>query len=243
MPSSGTAALAIHRPLYGQVREIVLSRIRQGAWRAGQMLPNEIDLAAEFGVSIGTVRRAIEGLERQGVVTRRQGRGTFVASAGAQLYALESFPLQPVHADAGPLSHVSIRSAQRAPSPEERRQLDLGAAGELVEIVSHVQLRQRTVGREISVFPLARIPSAALSCRSRQHLRSRLGAGGLAAKWWLDRLTIVAAGEACAQALGVALDQPILQLSRITFLPSQQPLELRTVAFLPSELVYVSRGH
>jgi GntR family transcriptional regulator len=53
-------------------------RVATGAWKPGSALPNEGDLAREFGVSPGTVRKALEGLEQMRLITRRQGRGSFV---------------------------------------------------------------------------------------------------------------------------------------------------------------------
>ena len=65
-------------PLYAQVRERLLERIRSGTWKPGQLIPNEFEIAAEFGVSQGTARKAINELASEGLVVRQQGRGTFV---------------------------------------------------------------------------------------------------------------------------------------------------------------------
>ena len=66
------------RALYLQVRDALAQRIATGEWRPGSAVPNERDLAHEVGVSAGTVRKALELLETQRLITRRQGRGTFV---------------------------------------------------------------------------------------------------------------------------------------------------------------------
>ena len=63
------------RPLYLQLRDALLDRIVAGEWQAGTNMPNENQLAQEFGVSPGTVRKAIDLLERERVLMRRQGRG------------------------------------------------------------------------------------------------------------------------------------------------------------------------
>jgi DNA-binding GntR family transcriptional regulator len=67
-----------NRPLYLQVRDAVAERIATGTWKTGNAIPNEGDLAREFGVSVGTVRKALGLLEGQHILTRQQGRGTFV---------------------------------------------------------------------------------------------------------------------------------------------------------------------
>ena len=61
-----------------QVEHRLLERIRSGAWKPGQLIPNEFEIAAEFGVSQGTARKAINELASEGLVVRQQGRGTFV---------------------------------------------------------------------------------------------------------------------------------------------------------------------
>ncbi len=68
-----------HVPRYIRVREILRQRILDGVYSPGERIPSEPDLAREFGVSRGTVERAIRALVQEGVLTREQGRGTFVA--------------------------------------------------------------------------------------------------------------------------------------------------------------------
>src|SRR6478672_7519758 len=67
------------RPLYRQVRDVLVKRIADGVWQAGQMLPSEPDIAADLGVSPGTVRKALDEMTAENLVVRRQGRGTYVA--------------------------------------------------------------------------------------------------------------------------------------------------------------------
>jgi GntR family transcriptional regulator len=66
------------RPLYLQVRDALASRIAAGEWKPNAAIPNEGDLAREFGVSSGTMRKALDLMEGERLLTRRQGRGTFV---------------------------------------------------------------------------------------------------------------------------------------------------------------------
>ena len=66
------------RPLYVQVMEIISKRIEKGEWSPGEALPAEPKFAEQLGVSQGTVRKALDGIARNKLVVRRQGRGTFV---------------------------------------------------------------------------------------------------------------------------------------------------------------------
>lgn len=69
------------QPLYVRARNIMVDRLIEGHWRPGEMLPSEFALAAELGVSQGTMRKALDAMTAEGLLTRRQGRGTFVAEA------------------------------------------------------------------------------------------------------------------------------------------------------------------
>jgi GntR family transcriptional regulator len=70
-------------PLHEQVRGLILSRIERGDWPTGAPIPPEVHLSREFGVSIGTVRKALDQLARDRILVRERGRGTFVKDGGA----------------------------------------------------------------------------------------------------------------------------------------------------------------
>lgn len=67
-------------PLYYQLQEIIRARIEGGQWGPGQQLPPEAELCAEFNLSRGTVRQALADLVREGMLHRRRGKGSFVAT-------------------------------------------------------------------------------------------------------------------------------------------------------------------
>jgi GntR family transcriptional regulator len=73
---------ALALPLYHQVAGILRQRIEEGVYPVGTRLQSEDEFAAEFDVSRATVRQAIGELVMEGLVVRRQGRGTFVESIG-----------------------------------------------------------------------------------------------------------------------------------------------------------------
>ena len=69
-------------PMGQQIARILRERLVTGVYESGQRLPDEDSLAAEFGVSRGTLRRGVADLVRQGLVVRKRGKGTFVISSG-----------------------------------------------------------------------------------------------------------------------------------------------------------------
>lgn len=68
------------KPLYLEVKSWVTDKISSGEWKPGGVIPSESKLAATFGVSIGTIRKAVDELVAEQVLVRRQGLGTFVTA-------------------------------------------------------------------------------------------------------------------------------------------------------------------
>src|SRR3546814_15101513 len=66
--------------LYQQIKGLLLQSLDRGEWKPGEAIPSELELAARFQVSQGTVRKAIDELASENLLLRRQGKGTFVAT-------------------------------------------------------------------------------------------------------------------------------------------------------------------
>lgn len=79
MHSELTISQADSRPMYLQIIEQVRRRVAVGDWGPGQEIPSIRALAASTRVSVITIKRAYFELEHEGVITTRQGRGTFVS--------------------------------------------------------------------------------------------------------------------------------------------------------------------
>jgi len=74
------AAAPSFQPLYLQLRDLLVASLEADEWRPGEAIPSETELASRFGVSQGTVRKAIAALAADNLLVRRQGKGTFVAT-------------------------------------------------------------------------------------------------------------------------------------------------------------------
>src|SRR5438105_12678742 len=85
-PSAPEAATPAFSPLYQQIKGLILQSLQAGEWKPGEAIPSEVELAARFRVSQGTVRKAIDELASENILLRRQGKGTFVASHNEPSY-------------------------------------------------------------------------------------------------------------------------------------------------------------
>jgi DNA-binding GntR family transcriptional regulator len=78
-------------PLYHRIKEDLSLQIRSGSWRPGLEIPSEAELCRHYGVSRGTIRRAVADLVQQGLVCRRQGSGSFVSQPKLEGSVLGSY--------------------------------------------------------------------------------------------------------------------------------------------------------
>ena len=89
---------ATFSPLYLQIKTLITRGLQAGEWKPGDAIPSEGDLAKRFGVSQGTVRKAIDAMASENLLIRRQGKGTYVAThheARAQFRFLRLAPDEP----------------------------------------------------------------------------------------------------------------------------------------------------
>ena len=106
-------------PRYHRIADTLRERIRGGEWAPGAPLPNQRRLAREFGVTLMTLRQALQLLERDDLITRRHGLGTFVAAPSIDYEITKLLRL------AGDLSaqgeSVSTRVLAACPAVADRR--------------------------------------------------------------------------------------------------------------------------
>ena len=104
-------------PRYQRLRDDIAIRINRREWRPGDLIPSEAELAAQHGVAIGTVRKAIDQLVADGVLERQQGRGTFVRRARFNSSLFRFFRFQSESGERRiPQSRILSRKVVAAPS-------------------------------------------------------------------------------------------------------------------------------
>ncbi|WP_062308845.1 GntR family transcriptional regulator [Polynucleobacter sinensis] len=95
--------IASFSPLYQQIKAMILASLQASEWLPGEAIPSEIELAARYAVSQGTVRKAIDELAAQNLLVRRQGKGTFVATHQEEGWQYRFLRLEP---DSGERLHL-----------------------------------------------------------------------------------------------------------------------------------------
>ena len=217
-------------PLYQQIKSLLLRSLQGGEWKPGEAIPSEMELAARFRVSQGTVRKAIDELATENLLVRRQGKGTFVATHAEENIQYRFLRLAP---DAGPATgmarHVLECRRMRAPA-DVARALQLGAGDGAVMV-------RRTLSRDGTPVVLDDIwlPAALFKGLTAERLMGYAGPmyGLFETEFGVrmiraeEKIRAVAADNTSAEILAVEIGAPLLSVERLSRTYGDQPVELR----------------
>ena len=226
--SGAMAAVLAPRPLYVQVRELMIGRMIQGVWKPGAVLPSEVQLAEEFGVSQGTVRKALDALAAENLVIRRQGRGTFVAEHDDERALFHFFHL--VGEDGSRQlpggSQLSCRAGKATRLEAER--LDIGRGARVIRVRRTRDLAGASAIYESISVPAELFPDlggdGVLPNTLYELYESRYGVTIVRAE---ERLRAVEAPAEAAALLGLMPGAPLLETDRVAFALNGRPAEWR----------------
>ncbi|RME64979.1 MAG: GntR family transcriptional regulator [Alphaproteobacteria bacterium] len=143
------------RPLYRQVYDYLVKQISEGAWKAAEALPSEQALAAELGVSQGTVRKALDVMAAEKLIERRQGKGTYVAEHTQERALFRFFRLARPEGERVLPECGAEEVKRRRASARDANKLELPADAAVVEIK-----RTRLVDGAPAVFETIIIPES-----------------------------------------------------------------------------------
>lgn len=224
------ALAASDRPLYEEVRARLIEGISQGAWRAGEALPSEGELARGFGVAVGTLRKAVDTLVAEQVLVRRQGKGTFVASHDGRRLMFHFFHIvERGGGKAYPEARLLDFRRDRA-NAEDAAALGIARSDKVIRIRNLLSLGGRpailddiTLAAELFRGLTEKIFRA--RDNTIYHLyQSRYGINVLRTD---ERLRAVLASREVAPLLHVAPGAPLLEIRRVALTFRDRPVELR----------------
>lgn len=141
-------------PLHAQVRENLRERIADGSYPPHSRLPAESELGSIFGVSRITVRQALGDLQREGIIFRIPGKGTFVSKAKAyqELTQLEGFA-EAMARTGHVIRNVVIGHRQVEATAHVAERMQVGAGAAVAEIKRVRYLNNEPVSLETTYLP------------------------------------------------------------------------------------------
>jgi GntR family transcriptional regulator len=213
-------------PLYVQLEEIFSERITSGEWKVGETLPNETQLCEEFEVSRGPVRQALHQLVREGILNRKQGRGTVVLPPKIEndLSSFYSFTTLIEHSHMRPgmrllaFETVSIEG-------NAAKQLDLAPGNRVFKI-----RRLRLADDEPIILETVYVPEHICSALNEieittaplyKILKEHYGVTLLRSKQFFEPTL---ADDFEAQALQIRKEAPVLLIQNVTYAVGNRPV-------------------
>jgi GntR family transcriptional regulator len=221
---------AVFLPLYKQIKSLLVQRLQQGEWKPGEPIPSELDLAARFQVSQGTVRKAVDELAAENLLVRRQGKGTFVATHQEPRAQFRFLRLAPDSGEAVP-TQSSFLDCRRARAPADvAAQLALRGGDAVIYL-----RRLLSAGGKPLVLDDIWLPAALFRGLTPERLaqyrgplyglfESEFGTRMIRAD---ERIRAVAAAPDVAALLSVPAGAPLLLVDRVSYSYRDLPVEVR----------------
>jgi GntR family transcriptional regulator len=238
MPRKTSSSKTIELPLYAHVHSQLVERISSGQWKPGQLIPSEFAIAAEFKVSQGTARKALEALAADKLVVRKQGRGTFVFEHTPDDILFRFFNL---FEDSGKRIVPHSRSTKCAvgkAKPLERKALGLHANARVIRI-DRLRMRGRKpfIAEQLTLpeatFPgladLPEVPDTFYDVFQKTH--------GVLVMRTEERIRPVVADAKAARQLEIQPGTPLLKIERVAFALGNRRVEWRV------SLCHLHRAH
>ena len=227
------------RALYIQVRDHLAQQIAEGTLKPGSHLPSELEFADLLGVSLGTVRKALEALESERLITRRQGRGTFVRDHAADA-RLTFDNLRTKDGQSIPFTVQFLSAASERANAEEQERLGL----ETSELVARCRLVRHHVGPYLfERMSLAVSRFSGLDCaelKGPYQLAVLAQDHGVLVGSASESVEIARASTEISALLAVDPETPLLKLDRIIHSLDHVPLEWRIGYCRITDVKYVT---
>jgi GntR family transcriptional regulator len=204
-------------PLHHQVKEDLALQIRAGRLRPDREIPSEPELCRQYGVSRGTIRRALSDLAQQGLIHRKQGLGSFVSRPKFEGSVLGSYQLYMKDSPLDATSRV-IRCQRRTPSREIRRILGVTGRQKVYQLERVRFVQGVPISLQVSHLPVHLCPRLEEKNLSGEALYDVLqreyGVTFLRAEEFIEP---VLADEYVAGHLRISVGSPVFRVERWSY--------------------------
>lgn len=231
-------------PLYQQIKVLILQSLQTGEWKPSTAIPSEVELAARFKVSQGTVRKAIDELAAENLLVRRQGKGTFVATHAERQIQYRFLKLIPDNGD--PTSE----------GPAQRHIIDCKRIRASVEVARALALRTGDAALQVRrVLSFASVPTiledlwlpaAPFKGLTAERLRDSNGPMyalfetefGVRMVRAEEKIRAVLPDTEQCELLQISPQTPLLSVERTAYTYNDVPMELRRGLYLTNKHYY-----
>jgi len=202
-------------PAYQRIQGAIRERIDAGELKPGDAVTSERELAKVHRVSLMTARHALAGLEREGMVERRRGAGTFVAPPRIHFNKLMSYTEQMSSRGLAPSSKI-IASKIIQDEDEIAARLNLSAASRMVKIERVRHTSEEPFALETCYLPADEFPGLVRSPLGRSSLFATLERDyGVEITYADEEVDATTADARVAQLLEVPRNSSVLRIRQV----------------------------
>ena len=230
MTATTLPALQQTAPLYREVKRRLMDTLARGEWRPGDAIPAERRLSEQYGISIGTLRKAIDELCAENILIRQQGRGTYVASHNRDRNLFYFFHVVPEN---GPKAYPDVELLAFGRGKADRVAAErLGI--ETGEAIVRIRNRLRLAGAPVVIDDIT-LSSARFAGLTERQFRARPStiynlyqeSFGISVVRTRERVRAMPADHDVAGLLEVPRGAPLLQVRRVAYAYQDVPVEYR----------------
>jgi GntR family transcriptional regulator len=217
-------------PLYQQIKALITRSLQAAEWKPGEAIPSEMELAARFKVSQGTVRKAIDELATENLLVRRQGKGTFVATHAEEKIQYRFLRLMPDDGAQSPMQR-RVLDCRRLRAPADiARALELKSGDAAVQIRRLLLVDEKPIVLD-DIWLRGGLFKGLTAERLSDYkgpmyglFETEFGVRMIRAE---EKIRAVAADAASARLLDLDEGAPLLSVERLSHTYGDQPVELR----------------
>lgn len=226
---TGSKMSELSVPLYEVVKRQFTEAIMLGRWEAGMVLPSEIALSQQYGVAVGTIRRALTDLTNEGLLSRRRKTGTVVTGRTPAHSLRFFFQYFRLHGLDGSLQHsvTKVTSLERVTAgAQDAAKLQINPDDNVIRFHRVRNVDGKPVMHETLVLAEARLPDFThdkdeIPPLFYLHLLDRYGIRISAVR---EQISADLAGDDDAKWLELSLPAPILMIDEIAYDQSATPV-------------------
>lgn len=235
---TGPATTPAFSPLYQQIKALILQSLQAGEWKPGELIPSEIELAARYRVSQGTVRKAVDELAGDNLLVRRQGKGTFVATHTEQHVRYRFLKLVPDDGDQnreGPAQRNVLECRRTRASAEIARALALRSSDAVMQVRRVLSFTGQDGAQVPTILEDLWLPGGPFKGLTAERMASFRGPTyalfesefGVRMVRAEERIRAVLPDAEQAGILQIASGMPLLSVERVAYTYNDTPMELR----------------
>lgn len=231
-------------PLYFAVKQSLLAALARGEWLRGQAIPPENQLAEKFGVSIGTLRKAVDELVSEHILIRHQGRGTFVATHESDQHFFKFFRIQRRDGFKSYPTTRLLKFRRRKATREACESLQLPKDASVFHFFNLLSLNNDLVMVDEIQVPeilFATLTEQSLDERSSTLYNFYQNNFGINIVDTREKLSVCQADSAVAGWLNVEQASPLLLIDRTAYTYQDRPVEWRQTRVNTAKYEYIAK--